>query len=200
MKKIIVCNFLSIDCVMQAPGGPDEDTSGNFPFGGWTAPHWDAVMEETMARHTAAPYDLLLGRHTYEIFAGYWPHHTDNPTGELFSRIKKYVAATTPLNLSWEGSVLLEGDVAEALKKLKTEEGPDLLVWGSSKLVQSLLKHQLVDILHTWVFPVTLGTGKKLFAEGMGAQQWKLLSSVTSTTGVMIGSYAPDGEVKTGSL
>lgn len=200
MKKIIVCTFLTMDGVMQGPGGPEEDTSGNFPWGGWGALHWDDVMNETMARHTAAPYDLLLGRHTYEIFAGYWPNHDDDPTGHLFNRINKYVAATTPVHLSWNGSILLEGNVAEAVKTLKAQDGPDLLVWGSGKLVQTLLKHQLVDIMHNWIFPVTLGTGKKLFTEGTQAQQWKLVSSVVSTTGVIVASYQPNGEVQTGTM
>lgn len=200
MKKIIVCTFLTMDGVMQGPGGPDEDTSGNFPWGGWTVPYWDEVMDEEMKRQTAAPYDLLLGRHTYGIFAAYWPYRENDPMADLFNSINKYVAATTPVDLSWKGSMLLQGDVAEALKTLKAQDGPDLLVWGSGKLVHTLLEHQLVDILHAWIYPVTLGTGKKLFTEGTRPQQWKLASSVVSPSGVIIASYQPNGEVQTGSM
>lgn len=188
-----------MDGVLQAPGGPHEDPTNNFRYGGWSFPHWDDVMNEAMGKIMSAPYDLLLGHFTYDIFAAYWPYQND-AIGEAFNRITKYVVATKPVDLSWQNSVLISGDVVGELKKLKAQDGSDLLVNGSGKLIQTLLQHHLVDELHTWIFPVTLGRGKKLFEGGTQAQEWQLTGSVVSTTGVLIASYVPKGEVRTGSF
>jgi dihydrofolate reductase len=199
MRKIIVSTFLSMDGVLQAPGGPDEDRSNGFKSGGWMAPFNDELTNTTLAKMLSAPIDLLLGRRTYEIFAAHWPYQ-DDWIGGLFNRINKYVVATTPVDLSWQNSILINTNVVYELQKLKAQDGPDLFVHGSGKLVQTLLANHLVDELHTWTFPLTLGQGKKLFAEGTRAQQWKLTSSAVSSTGVIITSYIPDGEVRTGSF
>lgn len=189
-----------MDGVLQSPGSPEEDQRNGFKWGGWSAPHWDDTMNEAMGKITSLPYDLLLGRRTFEIFAAFWPHQKDDPTSETFNRINKYVIATTNLDLSWENSFLISGDIVAALKALKSQSGPDLLVYGSGRLVQTLLRHHLIDVLHNWTFPVTLGSGQKLFEEGTQATQWKLLNGTVSSTGVLIASYVPDGDVKRGSF
>jgi len=200
MRKIIVSTFISMDGVMQAPGAPLEDTTQHFKFGGWTFPLWDDIMNEAMGRLMNAPFDLLLGRRTYEIFAAYWPYQQGSPIAELFNRVTKYVVATTPIDTSWQNTTLVNTDVVNELEKLKQQGGPDLFVNGSGRLVQTLLQHKLVDELHTWTFPVTLGNGKKLFAEGTQATQWKMTASTVSTTGVVIASFIPDGDVQVGSF
>lgn len=199
MRKIIVATFLTMDGVLQAPGGPEEDRSNGFKWGGWQFPYADEMMNNALSKIMSTPFDLLLGRRTYEIFAAHWPYQNDE-IGEIFNRINKYVVATTSIDLSWKNSILINKDVVNELKKLKKQDGPDLLVHGSSRLVQTLFSNYLVDVLHTWIFPITLGTGKKLFQEGTQAQQWKLTDSVVSTTGAILASYVPDGEVKTGSF
>jgi dihydrofolate reductase len=199
MRKIIVSTFMTMDGILQAPGGPEEDRTNGFKWGGWSFPYGDELMDNTMGKIMSAPFDLLLGRRTYEIFAAHWPYQKD-AIGEAFSRINKYVVATTPVDLSWENSILIDKDVVNELKKLKSQDGPDLLVYGSGRLVQTLLANHLVDVLHTWTYPITLGKGKKLFEEGTQAQQWKMTESVISTTGVVLASYVPDGEVKVGSF
>ncbi|TWV93316.1 dihydrofolate reductase family protein [Chitinophaga pinensis] len=196
MRKIIVTMFMTMDGVLQAPGGADEDTSNGFGWGGWSFPYGDDMTDQKMAKIMSEPYDLLLGRRTYEIFAAYWPYHQDNPIGEMFNRIQKYVVATTPVDLSWAHSTLISEDVTEALKKLKNEDGPSLLVHGSSRLVQTLLAERLIDELHMWIHPITLGKGKQLFQEGTHPQQWKLVETVIAATGMIIASYVPDGEVQ----
>ena len=199
MRKIIVCTFLTMDGVLQAPGSAEEDTTNGFKWGGWSFPHGDQLMNDTLGRIMSNPHDLLLGRRTYEIFSAYWPYKND-PIGETFNRINKYVVATTPVDLSWKNSILISKDVVNELKKLKAQDGPDLFVWGSSRLLQTLLSNHLVDVLHTWTYPVTLGKGKKLFQEGTPAQEWKLTESAVSTTGVLLASYVPGGEVRTGTF
>jgi len=200
MRKIIVSTFLSMDGVLQGPGGPHEDLSQKFKQGGWSANYWDDMMEHTIAKQMADPYDLLLGRRTYEIFAAHWPYQKNDPISAVFDRVQKYVVATTPVALSWQNSTLINGDVVNELKKLKNCDGPNLLVNGSGKLMQTLLKHNLVDVLHTWTFPVTLGAGKRLFEDGTQAAQWRLTNSSVSTTGVIMASYVPDGNVQLGSF
>jgi dihydrofolate reductase len=189
-----------MDGVLQAPGGPEEDSTGQFKWGGWSFHYWDDLMNEKMGRILSGPFDLLLGRRTYEIFAAHWPYQENDPTAETFNRIEKYVVATTPVDLSWQKSTLITGNIVSELKKLKTQDGPDLLVNGSGRLIQTLLEHHLIDVLHTWIFPVTLGKGKKLFEEGTQAQEWKLTDTTISTTGVIIASYLPAGDVKIGSF
>lgn len=199
MRKIIVTTFLTMDGVLQAPGGPQEDTTNGFIWGGWQFGYSDEPSREALGKIMAEPFDLLLGRKTYEIFASYWPYNADNPIGEKFNRINKFVVATTPIDTSWEHTTLISEDVVNELKKLKEQDGPDLLVHGSGRLIQTLFENQLVDVLYTWIYPLTLGKGKKLFAEGTTPQQWKMTASLISPTGVIMAKYVPDGEVRIGS-
>lgn len=200
MAKIIVNNFVSLDGVIQSPGGPDEDTSNGFKWGGWVAPHWDDVMNETMGASMQKPYDLLLGRRTYEIFAAHWPYRQNDPIADKFNSICKYAVSGKQMELSWKGSILITGDVVAQLQQLKSQPGPDLMVFGSGKLVQTLLANNLVDILHVWTFPVTIGKGKRLFAEGTQPGNWKVTDSRVSTTGVVISSYEPAGEIRLAAI
>jgi dihydrofolate reductase len=198
MRKIIVTTFMSLDGVLQSPGGPDEDRRGGFNWGGWQFAYPDDIINDTLAKIMGEPFDLLLGRRTYEIFAAYWPYSNDE-IGEKFNRINKYVVATTAVDTSWVNTVLISNDVVDELKKLKAGEGPNLLVHGSSVLVQTLLEQRLVDVLHVWTYPVTFGRGKKLFAEGTQPQQWKLTESAVTKAGVFLATYKPDGEVRVGT-
>ena len=200
MRKIIACEFISMDGVIQAPGGPQEDPTNGFKWGGWTVHYWDDIMNEAMGKHLSEPYDLLLGRFTYDIFSAHWPYQENDPLSETFDRIKKYVVSTNNIDLPWQNSVLIKGDVINQLKAIKNQDAPDLMIFGSSKLVQTLLDNQLVDVLHAWIFPITLGDGKKLFSKTGPAAQWKLINSIAATTGTVINTYVPDGEVKTGEM
>ena len=200
MRKLIVIEFITLDGVMQAPGGPDEDTSGGFKYGGWMYPYGDDFSGEVITQQMSLKRsELLLGRKTYEIFARYWPHHADGWPG--INQVKKYVAShDSTLKLDWENSVLLSVNVAEEVKKLKSEDGPDLHVWGSGNLLQTLLKHDLVDELWLKIFPLTLGPGKRLFADGTIPAAFKLTDSKVSPKGVVFATYIRAGEVKTGSV
>jgi len=189
---------MTLDGVMQAPGGPEEDTSGNFKYGGWTVPYFDEFLGEIMGAQMDRPFDLLLGRKTYEIFASYWPHHQDE--GPEINRATKYVVSHQDMQFTWEKSVLLQGDVVEAVKKLKAQDGPELQVHGSSELIQTLLQHDLVDELWLKIFPVTIGSGKRLFGDGTIPANFKLLESKASPSGVIVASYARAGEIKTGTF
>lgn len=202
MRKIIVLSFITIDGVMQAPGGPEEDTSGGFKYGGWTVPYFDDFMGKVMAEETGHPFDLLLGRKTYEIFASYWPHQDEktSPFAAQSNRARKYVASHSPLTLEWRNSVLLGDDVVEEIKRLKEEDGPDLQVYGSGNFIQTLLKHDLVDEFWLKIFPIMLGPGKRLFAEGAIPAAFTLKESKMSPKGVIVASYERAGEVKTGSF
>lgn len=200
MRRIIVCEFLTMDGVLQSPGSPEEDVKNNFKWGGWSVPFWDEEMNSKMAEITARPYDLLLGRRTYDIFAGFWPDQKDDPTSETFNRIEKFVVSNGTTQLSWINSTRISGDVVQQLKDLKTQEGPDLLVYGSGNLVQSLFGKHLIDILHTWTFPVSLGSGQRLFEGGTPSQEWKLTGSAASATGVIMNSYVPAGKPRTGTM
>jgi len=200
VRKIIVIEFVSLDGVMQAPGGPDEDRSGGFEYGGWTAPYFDEfagkVMQEQMSLERCA---LLLGRKTYEIFAGYWPHHADDWPG--INTVKKYVVSHDPTFApGWENSELVSGNIAEEVKNLKREGSRDLHVWGSGNLAQVLLSHDLVDELWLKIFPVSLGSGKRLFAEGAIPAAFSLTESKVSPLGVIIANYQRAGDVRTGSF
>jgi dihydrofolate reductase len=200
MRKIIVLSFISLDGVMQAPGGPEEDADGAFSHGGWSVGYWDAVMDEVMEAQMGRPFDLLLGRRTYDIFAAAWP--TIDAASTINSCVK-YVAtsrALPPETEIWKNSVALEGDIATRITALKKGEGPELQVHGSGGLIQTLLKADLVDELWLKIFPVTLGIGKRLFAEGTMAAGWELIESKTSTNGVIVASYRRAGEVKKGSF
>jgi dihydrofolate reductase len=198
MRKIIVLTFVSLDGVMQAPGGPQEDTSGGFKYGGWAAPYFDDFSGKVMEEQMSKPFELLLGRTTFEIFASYWPHHSDGWPG--VNEAKKYVVSHEEMKLEWENSVLLKDDVVSKVKKLKEQDGPDLQVYGSGNFVQTLLKHDLVDEFWLKIFPITLGSGKRLFADGTRPAAFKLTDSKVSPLGVIIANYKRAGEVKTGSL
>lgn len=198
MRKLRVLTFVSLDGVMQAPGGPEEDTSNNFTHGGWTVPFFDEYLGQVMAGQMGQPFDLLLGRKTFEIFASYWPYHPEEGAG--INQATKYVASNTLTSHAWSKSVFLKGDVAAEIKKLKGQEGPDLQVHGSSNLIQTLLKYDLIDELWLKIFPVTLGTGKKLFDQGTIPASFELVDSKTSPAGVIIANFKRAGEVKTGSF
>ena len=198
MRKIIVLLFISLDGVLQAPGGPDEDTSGDFKYGGWTFPHFDEFSGKAMDKQMRTPFDLLLGRITYDIFASYWPEHAEGWPG--INEATKYVASHEPLELTWENSVQLQENTPEAIKKLKAGDGPNLQVYGSGNLIQTMLAHDLVDELWLKIFPVTLGSGKRLFAEGTIPPAFNLTECKTSPSGVIFANYERAGDVKTGSF
>jgi dihydrofolate reductase len=202
MRKIIVGAFMSLDGTMQAPGGPDEDPVGEFKYGGWAAPSFDETMGKAVGEMFAKPFDLLLGRKTYDIFAAHWPYvGADDPIGPLFDRITKYVATRNPmLKLDWQNSRTLGADVVAAVEKLKSEEGPDLLTQGSTDFLQTLFRHDLVDEINVSIFPVVLGKGKRLFGEGASPAALKLISSQVSGSGVTINRYVRGGQVVTGSF
>lgn len=202
MRKIIVGAFVSVDGVMQAPGGPQEDPSGGFRYGGWLVPHFDDMLGQKIDEMFDRPFDLLLGRKTYDIFAAHWPHAgKDEPIGILFGKVTKYVATRNGgLALDWENSRNLGADVVGALRAMKREDGPDLLTQGSTELLQTLLQQDLVDEMQIMTFPVLLGAGKKLFGNGAAPTALQLVDSAVSTKGVIISRYARDGAVSTGSF
>jgi dihydrofolate reductase len=200
VRKISVLTFLSLDGVMQGPGGPQEDTSGGFDKGGWSAGYWDEVLDGAMGEQLKPPFDLLLGRKTYDIFAAFWPKAGDAPPAKELNAARKYVVSRSPKKLEWANSVLITGDVVGEIKKLKAGEGPELQVHGSGNLIQTLLKNDLVDSLRLKTFPVTLGRGKRLFAEGAIPAGFKLTACKASTTGVIVADYERAGDVKTGSF
>ncbi|MBK0379064.1 dihydrofolate reductase family protein [Mucilaginibacter segetis] len=195
MRKIIVLSFITLDGVMQAPGGPEEDPSGGFKYGGWTAPYNDEVSGNVMQKQMERA-DLLLGRKTYEIFAGYWPEHADHWPG--VNEVTKYVFSNTMQSADWENTVFLT-NVAD-IEKLKNSEGADLKIWGSSKLVQLLLKHGLVDEFWLNIHPITLGKGKKLFDDSAVPAAFTLVESTATPGGVIMANFKKAGEVKTGTV
>jgi dihydrofolate reductase len=200
MRKVIAGVMMSLDGVMQAPGGPEEDPTGGFKFGGWVFPHFDEVLGQAMGKSFGAPFDLLLGRKTYEIFAAYWPYvGADDPIGQRFNEVTKYVATTSKAPLAWQNSVALH-DAARDVARLKQQDGPVLLTQGSTNLLQSLLKADLIDEFRVSIFPVILGKGKRLFGEGAIPAGLELTDSTVSTTGVTINTYVRAGEVKSGSF
>ena len=199
MRKLIVLSFITLDGVMQAPGGPQEDTSDGFKYGGWTVPHSDDFSDKVMGEQMSRPFNLLLGRKTYDIWAGYWPHHENNWPG-VNSAIKYVASRNSSLKLDWSNSVLLAGNIAEEVQKLKTQDGPELQVYGSGDLIQTLLKHDLVDEFWLKIFPITLGMGKRLFTEGAIPAAFTLTDSKVSPKGVIIANYKRAGEVKTGAF
>lgn len=201
MRKIVVLSFISLDGVMQAPGGPDEDTSGGFTYGGWSFPFSDETSGNLMLEQMSMPFDLLLGRKTYDIFAGYWPQQDPhNPVANPFNKAAKYVVSASSPKLDWENSTLIEGDVVSKLQELKQQDGPMLQVHGSGKLIQTLLENDLIDELWLKFHPVTLGTGKRLFAEGTMPATFELTDCQTTPKGVIFANYKRAGEVKTGSF
>ncbi len=201
MRKIVVLSFISLDGVMQAPGGPEEDTSGGFQYGGWTVPYFDEFSGNVMGEQMNMPFDLLLGRKTYDIFAGYWPKQDPaHPVAAPFNKATKYVVSASSPELAWENSVLVEGDVVAKLQELKQQDGSMLQVHGSGNLIQTLLQNDLVDELWLKIFPVTLGSGKRLFAEGTMPAAFELMESKISPRGVIFANYKKVGDVKTGSF
>jgi dihydrofolate reductase len=199
MRKIVVFTMVSLDGVMQAPGGPGEDISKDFKYGGWTVPYADESLLDTINQELSLPFDMLLGRKTYEIFAGYWPKQT-GLIADPFNKATKYVVSDKGVDLTWEKSILIDGDIVAKIKALKAEDGPKLQVHGSSVLIQTLLGNDLVDELRLRIFPVTLGSGKRLFAEGTIPAAFELIHAEALPSGVILANYKRSGEVKTGSF
>jgi len=202
MRRIVASTFTSLDGVMQAPGGPAEDPTGGFALGGWTFPYFDEATGAAMGEILGRPFDLLLGRKTYDIFAAHWPYISDpdDAFAAMFNRVTKYVASRSNPELGWTNSLWLGTDTVAALKKLKAQDGPDLMVQGSSDLLQTLWQESLVDEFTVLTFPLVLGKGKRLFAEGVPAVALKTIKSRSFPTGVIATSYAPDGAVRTGDF
>jgi dihydrofolate reductase len=203
MRKLTVAAFISLDGVMQAPGGPEEDTSGGFSHGGWIVPHADEVTGQAVQALFSRPFELLLGRRTYDIFAAYWPHKQGSNhqlIADLFNRVPKHVATHRGESLDWQNSQALQGDVVSAVNKLKHQDGADLLTQGSGDLVRQLLAAGLVDELRLMTFPVMLGQGKRLFDDRGQASAFTLAHSITSPGGVLITHYLRGGEVRTGAF
>jgi dihydrofolate reductase len=212
MRKLVVNTFLTLDGVMQAPGGPEEDPSGGFEHGGWSVRHWDDGMNEVMADLMGKPFDLLLGRRTYEIFAAHWPHASeraerggeesgvDDPAADALNRARKYVASRTLDRVTWTNSVLLEGDVTEAVARLKQEPGPEIQVHGSSDLIQTLLRNDLIDEFSLLIFPVVVGPGKRLFGDGTVPAGMTVVDSKVFGTGVVWLRYTRAGNLEYGSF
>ena len=210
MRKVICGAFVSLDGVMQAPGGPQEDPTGGFKHEGWVPPFWDDVIGEAMGETFSRPFDLLLGRETYDIFAAHWPYvetpgETDldalnDDISVSFNKVTKYVATHHPETLTWVNSQALGEDVPAAVKALKASDGPDLLTQGSTQLLQQLLAHDLIDELRLVIFPLTLGQGKRLWGEGPIPARFKLTKSAVSPNGVLITTYERDGELETGDF
>jgi dihydrofolate reductase len=198
MRKVIVLEFITLDGVIQAGGGPEEDTSGGFAYGGWQAPYSDEVLGTVMKRQMNLPFDLLLGRTTFEIWAAYWPHHADIWPG--VNPATKYVASNTITSHAWQPSVFLGGDIVEKVNNIKQTPGPDLHVYGSAKLVQTLMKHDVVDEFWLKIYPLTLGSGKRLFAEGTIPAAFKVTESTVSSTGVILVNYERAGAIPTSTV
>jgi dihydrofolate reductase len=200
MRKIITTTFVTLDGVMQAPGGPEEDTSDGFKWGGWQAAvPMDEMMSSTLMGIMGTPFELLLGRTTYEIWAKYWPYQKGE-IADPFNSTKKYVVSDKSFEPSWSNSFCITGDVVEQIKKLKEKKAPDLNVWGSGNLIQTLLKHRLIDRMHLWIYPLTIGSGKRLFTDGTLAEKFKLVESKISSSGVILATYEPAGDFKTGRV
>jgi len=198
MRKVIVLEHISIDGVIQAPGGPDEDPSDGFAYGGWETPYSDEILGMVLSRQINKPFDLLLGRKTFEIWAPYWPQHADTWPG--VNTATKYVASNTMTSHEWQPSVFLSGDIAEKVAQLKQQPGPDLHVWGSGNLLQTLIKHDLVNVFWLMIYPITLGVGKRLFVDGTIPAAFQVTESTVTPSGVIVVNYERAGEVKTGSV
>lgn len=200
MRKLSVSTFMTLDGVMQAPGGPPEDPSGGFAYGGWSVNYWDEMMGQVMGEYMGKPFELLLGRKTYEIFASHWPYSKEEPAASLLNNARKYIASRTLSRVEWNNSILLKGDVSNEIRKLKEQAGPEIQVQGSSNLIQTLLTNELVDEFNLWIFPVVIGNGKRLFGRGTVPSGLKLVDSKTSSTGVIVAVYEPAGEIKIGTF
>jgi len=201
MRKLVAITYVTLDGVMQSPGTPEEDPQGGFAYGGWMVPFWDEeMMNEFVADRMATPFDLLLGRRTYEIFAAHWPTAGDNPIADRFNNATKYVVTRTLDHFDWENSERIDGDVAKKIAHLKSGEGPDIQIYGSGELLQTLTGAGLIDEYSIWIFPLVLGRGKRLFEHDTAAQAFSLVDTKTSLTGVVINTLRPDGPVKPGSF
>ena len=200
MRRLIVQTFVTLDGIMQAPGGPREDDEGGFAYGGWSVNYWDELMGQVMGEATSGPFAMVLGRRTYDVMAAYWPAAPEETGAKVFNDATKYVASRGHPALEWSNSVPIEGDAAEGIRALKQEDGPELQVHGSANLIQTLLRHNLVDQFRLWIFPVVVGSGKRLFGDGAIPSALKLVDSKLSTTGVFMGTYQPAGEIVTGSF
>jgi dihydrofolate reductase len=199
-RKLVVNTFVTLDGVMQAPGGPEEDPTGNFEYGGWSFNYWDDIMGKTMDEFMSKPFELLLGRKTYEIFAAHWPYIKNDPTADKFNATKKYVVSNTLNKVNWKNSFIIKNNVAEEINKLKAQDGPELQVHGSSNLIKTLINEKLIDEIKIWTFPVTVGKGKQLFGEGTNPSSLKLVDIKSAGTGVIIATYLLAGDLKTGSF
>jgi dihydrofolate reductase len=199
MRELIVNTFVTLDGVMQAPGGPEEDPDGGFEQGGWSFGYWDEQMQNAMGDLMGKPFDLVLGRKTYEIFAAFWPN-SDDPGAEALNGATKHVASTTLKSLEWENSRLIEGDVPDGVRGLKAADGPELQVHGSGNLIQTLLEHGLIDEIRLLTFPLVLGEGKRLFDGGTVPAGMELTNSEVSSTGVVMATYRTGADIKYGSF
>jgi dihydrofolate reductase len=197
MRKVIVIEFVSLDGVIQSPGGPDEDTNGGFAYGGWIGPYSDPLLSTVIKKQMNMAFDLLIGRKTFDIWAPYWPQHADIWPG--VNTATKYVASNTMTSHEWQPSVFLNGDISEKITKLKQQQGPDLHVYGSANLVQTLIKHDLVDEFWLKIHPITFGAGKRLFADGTIPAVFKVTESQVTSNGVIIVNYERAGAIPTGS-
>lgn len=201
MRKLIASTFVSLDGVMQAPGGPEEDPTLGFSLGGWTFPYWDEVMGISMSGFDGKDRELVLGRKTYEIFAAYWPYQPeDHPIARTFNAARKHVASRTLKALQWNNSTVLGVDIVSAINALKVQPGYDLQIIGSGNMIQTLHAASLIDEFDVWTFPVVLGNGKRLFEHGARPCALRLVASATSTTGVVMSTYVPDGDIKLGTV
>jgi dihydrofolate reductase len=199
MRKLVVNTFLTLDGIMQAPGGPEEDPTGGFTLGGWSVNHWDESMGEVMARSMSRPFELLPGRKTYEIFAAYWPF-SEEPGADVLNAARKYVATTTLESADWNNTTVLTDDVVSQIAALKERDGPEIQVHGSSDLIQTLLANDLVDEFRLMIFPVVVGGGKRLFGEGAIPSTFTVRDASTSSTGVVMATYERAGDVQPGSF
>jgi dihydrofolate reductase len=195
MRKVIVLEHISLDGVIQAPGGPEEDTSGGFKYGGWIGSYSDKILGTALRKQMNSPFDLLLGRKTFDIWEPFWPQHADEWPG--VNTATKYVASNTRTSSEWQPSVFLNGDIPEKVAKLKQGQGPDLHVWGSGNLLQTLIKHDLVNTFWLMIYPITLGGGKRLFADGTIPAAFKVTESQVGSNGVIIVNYERAGAITT---
>ena len=200
MRKIRIIEHISLDGVIQAPGGPNEDVDGGFEYGGWAMPHFDPAVGQAIDAAHGKTFDLLLGRRTYDIFAGYWPKIQDNPMADSLNASTKYVATHRPESLDWGPVEGLGSDIVEGIRRVKSKDGADLIVWGSSTLTPVLLQHGLADEVLLLVFPVLLGRGKRFFSDSADPRELALVSTQTASSGVVMSTYRPSGPLRTGSF
>lgn len=200
MRKIIALNQVTVDGVMQSPGGPEEDPRSGFTHGGWAMPFWDDALSQAMGEIIAGEFDMLLGRRTYETFAAYWPNQGDNPIAKAFNKATKYVVTRSLDQLDWEKSLHIGGDLVDEVRRLKASDGPALHIWGSWELLQTLIAAELVDEYRMLVYPLVLGEGKRLFENGVPPRGLALIETRSTPKGVLINTYRSTGPVKTGSF